>query len=57
MAALYAKGQLCRHPKNRWRRPIRQQEILVFLEKWQAHNQKEACFAGTSHVRLVAGMY
>lgn len=36
---------------------LENKKYYVFLEKWQAHNQKEACFAGTSHVRLVAGMY
>lgn len=36
---------------------LQNKKYYVFLEKWQAHNKKEACFAGTSHVRLVAGMY
>lgn len=36
---------------------LQDKKYYVFLEKWQVHSQKEACFAGTSHVRVVAGVY
>lgn len=36
---------------------LENQNYYVFMEKWQPRDSKQQCLAGTSHLRLVVGMY
>lgn len=42
-----AKGKATLENKN----------YYVFMEKWQPRDSAQQCLAGTSHLRLVVGMY